>query len=385
MQKPTSKQSQTAKSRIPRWLVIVLLATFGVFLIAYLSIGWYFSGKLFELKPQVVEYDQTVQLVDSQNYVIKGSAYDIDGIVGGIRTDGSMIGIFDRPTDTNKSQETSRRQLDQASAPAPKAGDKISLQGNIWITDPKQALGLEYQNVKYLSPAGVMNAWVVPGDNPKLWTIGVHGIGANKNELLRFIQPVHDTGSTMMIINYRGDVGNPPAPDGRNHFGDTEWQDVEAAVRYAKSQGATEIQLYGVSLGGSLTQNYLRRSKDVPNTNITKVVLDSPALDWNEILRHRVEKMGYPAFIAKPGMDMARLRAGINFNRISTKPGSIKYPTLIIHNNDDTSVPQAASKRVAEAQPELIEFVDFGSGGHIRAWNHDPERYEQTVSNFLDN
>lgn len=58
---------------------------------------------------------------------------------------------------------------------------------------------------------------------------------------------------------------------------------------------------------------------------------------------------------------------------------------LIIHNVDDNSVPQAASKRIADAQPDLVTLVDFGSGGHIRAWNHDQKRYEKNVTEFLKN
>lgn len=380
-----SKTSQKARSSslMPQWLIAALLTVLGLVVIGYVGVGWYFSGKLFKLEPQKVSYDQSIQAVDGDSYSIKGSAYDIDGIVGGIRPNGSMIGIFEPPSKTDAQSETSTRKLRDGADPKPVVGDALSLQGNVWITNPKEALGIDYNEVQYLSPVGAMDAWVIPGAKRDSWTIGVHGIGANKNELLRFIKPVTAAGNTMMIINYRGDVGSPAPPDGRNHFGDTEWQDLEAAVRYAKSQGAKQIQLYGLSLGGSITQNYLRRSNDAQTTNITHVVLDSPALDWNEILRHRVKKMGFPAMVSKPGKDFAKLRAGIDFGRITTRPGSIKHQTLIIHNKNDTSVPQAASKRVAQAQPSTVTFVDFGSGGHIRAWNHDPVRYESLVTNFL--
>lgn len=371
------------KSGVPQWLIAALLTLVGLFIVGYIGVGWYFSSQLFKLEPQRVAYDQSIQSVNGDSYTIKGSAYDIDGIVGGIRPNGSMIGVFEAPTQLNSEAQTSTRQLRDQADPKPQTGDALSLQGNMWITNPKDALGIDYETVQYNSPVGPIDAWVIPGKKSDTWTIGVHGIGAHKNELLRFIKPVQAAGNTMMIINYRGDVGSPAHPDGRNHFGDTEWQDLEAAVRYAKSKGAKQIQLYGLSLGGSITQNYLRRSNDAAATNITHVVLDSPALDWNEILRHRVKKMGFPAMLSKPGKDFAGLRAGINFSRITTEPGSIKHRTLIIHNKNDTSVPQAASKRVAAAQPDLVNFVDFGSGGHIRAWNHDPARYETLVTQFL--
>jgi predicted alpha/beta-fold hydrolase len=235
----------------------------------------------------------------------------------------------------------------------------------------------------YRGPLGPMKAWLVPTPNSTKWTIAVHGIGANKTEMLRFVKPVQAAGSTMLIINYRNDPDNPKSPDGYYHLGDTEWQDLEAAVHYAKDSGAAEVQLYGISLGGSVIENYLRRSSDVPKTNITKVVLDSPALNWSEVLKHQTTKAGYPGFFYYPGIASINMRADISIKRISTKPADVKHKTLLIHNADDPTVPQAASKKLAAARPDLVTFVDFGSGGHARAWNHDPARYEQLVTDFL--
>jgi uncharacterized protein len=370
---------------LPKWLTITLIACLFLCAIIYCAVGWYFSGKLFALQPQKIEHDHLVKDIEKDNYTIAGPGYDINGLVGIVNKSNAIVGILGPPTNLHDDDKTSTRRFSSTPTAQLQIGEQVSLQGNIWVTDPKDALDIDFKNVQYESPAGNMDAWVIPGQNPTTWTIAVHGIGANKNEMLRFVKPVLAAGNTMMIINYRGDVDNPASPDDRNHFGDTEWQDVEAAVRYAKSQGATTINLYGSSLGGSLTQNYLRRSADVKNTDIAKVVLDSPALDWNEILAFRIQKMGYPTIVANPGKTFARVRAGIDFNRATTKPGSITHKTLIIHNKDDNSVPQAASVRVAQAQPNLVTFADFKSGGHIRAWNHDPAKYETLVTNFLKN
>ncbi len=346
-------------------------------------IGWIFSNQLLTVKPQTVDYDQTVQSAVGNQFTITGSAYNVDGIMGGIRTDGSTIGIFSAPLSKDDVTSTSVRTLTDPHTAVPANGEKISLQGNIWTTNPKEALGIDYRDVTYDGPLGRMSAWLVPAPSPSKWTIAVHGIGANKTELLRFIKPVQAAGSNMLIINYRNDPGNPASPDGFYHLGDSEWLDLEAAVHYAKGMGATEIQLYGVSMGGSITENYLKESADVAATNITKVVLDSPALNWGQIIRSQTDKAGYPEFFYYPGVLMTQLRSGVNIYGISTKPEDIKHKTLLIHNADDPTVPQAASKAIAAARPDLITFVDFGTGGHSRAWNHDPARYEQLVTDFL--
>ncbi len=369
--------------RIPKWVRITVPVMLVLFVVAFFVVGWYFSSKFIAVKLQKVEYDQTVQSVSGDDYTISGSAYDVDGLMGGIRSDGSMIGVYKAPFDKIIDTKTSTRALPELSGPQPKANEKISLQGNIWTTDPRAALGLEFETVKYKGPLGQMDAWFIPSPGSDKWVIMTHGIGAPKREMLRFIKPMLVADHNVLIIEYRNDVSSPPSPDGYFHLGDTEWQDLEAAVRYAKSQGAGEINLFGVSMGGSITENYLRRSSDDTSKVIHKVVLDSPALNWEEVLRFQAKKAGYPSFVYFPATVVANLRGGINMDRVTTKPEHIKHKTLLIHNADDPTIPQISSKELAEARKDLVSFVDFGSGGHVRAWNHDPARYEQLVTDFL--
>jgi predicted alpha/beta-fold hydrolase len=230
-----------------------------------------------------------------------------------------------------------------------------------------------------------MQSWEITDGKRTTWTIAVHGNGAPRSELLRFVEPVIASGNAMLIINYRNDSDAPRSPDGYSHLGDTEWQDVQAAVAYAKSQGATKINLYGVSLGGSLVQNYLRQAPSSETAIVGKVILDSPALDWKAVLRHRIDQKGLPTILAGPGFRIATLRSGIDFDRISTMPGSITRPTLIIHSSDDDNVPNPPSKAVAAAQPDLVQLLDLQHGGHVRTWNFNPVRYEQAVRDFLGN
>ncbi|TAH33829.1 hypothetical protein EYC58_00085, partial [Candidatus Saccharibacteria bacterium] len=350
--------------KISLWTLVFLLLA----LLVLGVVGWVGAGKLLAVNPQKVEYDQTVEAVDGNNYTISGSAYNIQGVAGGIRTDGSMIGIFSAPTSSDASKQTATRQLTDPNGSALSVGEKISLQGNVWTSDPKAALGLDYETVQYESPLGATNAWLVPGKSKTTWTIGVHGIGADKNEMLRFVKPVHAAGNTMLVINYRNDPGNPQSADDYNHFGDTEWQDVKAAVAYAKEQGATDIRLYGDSLGGSLVENYLKRAGDPA---VSKVVLDSPALDWKQVIQRQIQKNSYPGILYYPTVLAMKLRAGVDVNSISTQASDIKHKTLIIHSSDDPTVPQAASKELAAAKPDLVTLSDFGQGGHLRSWNHD--------------
>jgi len=372
-----------------RWRLIIvfgILAT--VFIAGYIGIGWYLSNQLIRLGLQKVDYDQTVVARNGDEFTIQGSAYDVDGVMGGQWNDGLGKAIFSAPANLSKESKTSTRKVASGSADSLLPDVKLALIGNIWDGDPKSALGIDFQTVKYLSPLGETEAWYIPAQtSTDKWVVGVHGIGASKAEFLRFIKPIQDSGFNMLIIDYRGDQNAPKTKDGYTRLGDTEWQDLEAAVKYVQGQGAKEVNLYGISLGGSIVQNFMRRSDVGKDQLIDRVVLDSPALDWDGIIAYRLKQKGYPAILKYPGKDLATVRAGIDFNRVSTlnKPEAINRLTLIFHGSGDKSIPNSASKKLADARPDKVKFVDFGNAAHARSWNFDQQKYETELKNFLLN
>jgi uncharacterized protein len=380
---PENSAKSPGKRR--RWPYIVAGGVVLAGAVAYVGPGWPLSSKALDATPQRISYDQSVVTANGNSFTIKGGAYNIDGIVGGIRPDGSLMGIFDKPTNLNNQNQTSTRTLRDIHGQLPQVGQELSLQGNIWpaTSNPKEALGLDYNNVKYRSELGDMNAWMVPAKDSTTWTIAVHGNGAPLTEMLRFIKPIHEADNNVLVINYRNDEGNPASPDGFNHLGDTEWHDVQSSVRYAKEHGAKKVNFFALSIGGSAVENYLRRAPREETNQIGKVVLDSPALNWESLLKYRVEAGGWPGFYTKPGMMFASLRAGIDFSQLSTLPGDFHNRTLVVHSSDDASVPVGPSIEAAKAQPGLVTHLDYDHGGHGRSWNFDPPRYETNVRDFL--
>lgn len=361
----------------------VVTAPIIIVLVALPAIGWVVASKIIAIQRQVVLYDQDIIAVSDKKYTIRGGAYNIFGIVGGVDVNGKFIGMFGAPDALDTANKTSVRVLDSSAGPLPKVGDKLSLQGNIWTSNPKDALNIEYKDVTYQTKVGDMHAWLIPGSSNTSWTIGVHGIGADKSEMLRFVKPVLAVGDTMMIINYRNDANNPQSPDGRNNLGNTEWQDLESAVDFARSNGATNVRLYGDSLGGSIVMNFLKRTSQDRQKLVSKVVLDSPALNWGSILRNKLVQGGYPEVIYYPTKSVLQLRAGIDLDAISSKPEDFITKTLIIHSSDDKTVPQLGSKQAAAGNPNNVTLVDFGKGGHLRSWNHDSTQYEKLVVDYL--
>lgn len=167
-----------------------------------------------------------------------------------------------------------------------------------------------------------------------------------------------------------------------------------AAVRYAEEQGAARIMLMGWSMGGAIVLQAVLRS-DAVRERLVGVILDSPAIDWTDILRFQGALLNLPEGL---GDIVARLLGGpwsggltgvaapISVEELDpvARADEFSVPILLMHSVDDGFVPIDGSRRFAAARPDLIEFEVFEGARHTKLWNHDPERWTELVRGWLD-
>jgi hypothetical protein len=55
---------------------------------------------------------------------------------------------------------------------------------------------------------------------------------------------------------------------------------------------------------------------------------------------------------------------------------------LILHSVDDNIVPYGPSRDLARKNPK-VSFVSFAQARHVKEWNHDPQRWDSGVIDWV--
>lgn len=282
---------------------------------------------------------------------------------------------------------TVRRALDRGTVPS--VGSYVRLTDS-FQGDPRTATGLDFSEIMVGTPLGPAPAWYVPAAGPRADTMAivVHGTNASRKAGLRFLPTLHAAGLPVLLISQRNDVGAPPSPDGLMHLGESEWQDLEAAVRTARSLGARHVLLYGASGGAAIVGRFMAYSPQA--TTVSAVVFDSPLVSIPATARFTIEdRLHLPGVVTSVGKRIFALRTGVDMDRIDllTHPPAVRPTTLLMAGGADEEAPVQAMRDLAAAGPRLgwpIRYEEFPGAGHNLSWNSDPVRYERVLAGFLE-
>lgn len=119
-------------------------------------------------------------------------------------------------------------------------------------------------------------------------------------------------------------------------------------------------------------------------SQVSGVILEAPALDWNATLAYRSRVLGVPPVATWLGKFLAAMRAHLDWNqldRVAHHEG-VGAPLLVFHGVHDQFVPVGASEAYARALPGQVTLVRIEGGNHVEAWNADPAHYATTVNQW---
>lgn len=170
-------------------------------------------------------------------------------------------------------------------------------QGKPPVADPA-GYGVYYDSIKMTAEDGVeLDAWLVPVLNARkvvqhgekaLATkdpaiVLVHGFGANKQQMLPLVKPLHDNGIVVLIAGLRGTTVG--ARQGQT-FGAKEARDVRAAVAALRARSFVDpdrIAILGIGTGANAA---MIAAADDPR--IAALVLDSPIENFDGAFADRL-------------------------------------------------------------------------------------------------
>lgn len=365
-------------------------------LLSYGLGGWYFSGELYRLglsaewqRAQQPNYD--VSVVSVGPGVLEMSS----------RSPGSLIfrpgqwgitwqGGWARLTSLDRVDGSTARWSYSVLSGSLKAGTLVATTVDVFGPTPA-ALGLSYESVTFRGPLGRYPAWIVPAapgsTAGSTWAITVNGKSLSRLDCMKIVPVLHRQGMTVMMATYRNDVGAPASPDGQVGYGSTEWTDLQAAVRYARSRGAERVVLVGYSMGGAIVMSFLDHSPLA--RTVSFVILDSPVLDFSSTVdfgarRQRLPLVGthLPQSLTDVAKWDASLRYGIDWASMDYLSQEPPVPVLLFQGTADRTVPPYTSTDLARLYPGRVTYVVTPGAGHLQSWNLHPSRYDRHVARF---
>lgn len=255
-----------------------------------------------------------------------------------------------------------------------------------WYFEKPDELRLDYTPELIGTAIGASPAWLFPGGTT--WVIAVHGRGTTRSETLRAAPVFHSLGYTTLIVSYRNDGEAPRSAGGTYGLGSTEWRDVDAALGYARRNGAQRILLMGWSMGGAIVLQTMLNSAHADL--IAGIILESPVVNWREVLAYQAELNRVPAAIGSLAVaalentvtaKVAGSEAKIPFAEMDmlARADALRVPTLILHSDDDGFVPSDASRSLAAARPDLVTLEVFTVARHTKLWNYDEARWTAAI------
>ena len=170
-------------------------------------------------------------------------------------------------------------------------------------------------------------------------------------------------------------------------FGIKESDDIHCWIKYCIERFGNDVKLIlsGVSMGAASV--LMCASSPLPS-NVVGIFADSPYSSPKDIICKVINQMKLPSKIFYPFIYMAALIfTGCKLNEKSALDAISKctVPILIVHGEDDGLVPCEMSKKLYEANKEMVTLKIFKNADHGLSFIEDYENYYKYIKEFMDN
>lgn len=239
---------------------------------------------------------------------------------------------------------------------------------------------LQASSVEMSTAAGRVSGWIMPGEPEKGSILLLHGIRANRLQMLGRARFFHGIGYSVLAIDMQA---HGESPGERITYGARESMGVGAALEYLKaSRPGRQIGVIGVSMGAAAL---VLSRPGAPE--LSAVVLESmyPTIEEAVADRIAVHAGNWARAFAPLLLWQLPLRTGVDASQLRpiSAIGSIHAPLLIAAGSSDPDTTLAETRRIFEAAPAPKELWIVEGAGHVDLFHFYRREYEARVGGFI--
>ena len=213
-----------------------------------------------------------------------------------------------------------------------------------------------------------LRLWWLPHPDPQAPTLlYLHGTFRALYRNQPKIDALREAGFSVLAVDYRGwGESTPIIPSEATIYADAgvAWAEL---VKRQPDPGRRVV--YGHSMGGGVAVELASRLHQ--GRDYGGLILESTFTRLPEV----ASELGVLG-------TMVSWLASEKFDSID-KIGRVDAPILILHGTADDTVPVALGRRLRDAAPAGVRWVEFSGGSHSRLYSDDPGLYQQAVRSLI--
>jgi hypothetical protein len=211
--------------------------------------------------------------------------------------------------------------------------------------------------------------WWLPSPDPHAPTLlYLHGTFRTLYRNYPKIEALRDAGFAVLAVDYRGwGDSTPIVPSEKTIVADADvaWREL---VR--RQPDPNRRVIYGHSLGGAVAIDLASR-KHV-GTDYAALIVESTFTNLADLAGSAVGPLG----------PIAVWLSGESFDSVA-KIGRIDAPILMLHGDHDNTVPVALGRKLRDAAPPGVRWVEIPGGNHSTLHEDAPELYRQALEALI--
>jgi len=243
-------------------------------------------------------------------------------------------------------------------------------------TQPADVAALRPGDLRYSVPVAATDAaapdvlalWWLPHADPNAPTLlYLHGTFRNLYRNLPKIEALRDAGFSVLAVDYRGWGDSTPIVPSEATIVADAWLAWAEVVRRQPDAGRRVI--FGHSMGGAVA---------VTLASQLHAGIDYGALVIESSFSTMPEVAAAAGFWGGVGAAVTTLQ----FDALS-KIGRVDAPVLMLHGSADRTVPVELGRRLRDAAPPGVRWVEVPGGSHSRLHEQVPELYRSSLRDLI--